>query len=433
MAEQSHGDFNSPAYKRSRAAYTIECAFEYFVTLLVTDAFLAKLLKSIGVSDSLTGIISSFISLSFLFQLFSVLVAHKIRNTKRFAAFFHFISQIFFMTLYLVPFLPFAKEYKPFIAICCILFAYFGNYFVTSVIYKWGNSYVEPHKRAVFSSIKETISLISGMAVTLAVGYVMDKFEAMDNLESGFVFAAVAIFIFAVCDFVCLMLIKNNVKPKEEKTEVVPLREVMVNTVGNKNFRHVIVLKIIWNAATYTTIGFLGTYRIGELAFTVGAVQLINIAGVLSRAAISVPIGKYADKHSFAKGVELGLVIAVAAFACCMVTTPSARYMIIAYTVLYNACQAGVVGNMTNMTFSYVDYKYFVQATAINNSISGVCGFLAALGAGKLLSVIQANGNQIFGIQVYGQQVLAGISLVLVVIALCYNHFVIGKQRVMIQ
>lgn len=433
MIEKTSADFNSPAHKRSRWAYTIECAFEYFVSLLVTDAFLAKILKHIGVSDSLTGIISSFVSLSFLFQLFSVFVAHRIRNTKRFAAFFHFLSQMFFMSLYLVPFMPFAKEYRSILAIICILMAYFGNYFVTSIIYKWGNSYVDPHHRARFSATKEIISLISGMTVTLIVGYVMDHFEAVGNTEGGFVFAAIAIFIFAVCDFVCLMLIKNDLKPQDAPMDVIPMREVAKNTLGNKNFRHDVVLKALWSIALYTTIGFLGTYRIGELAFTVGTIQIFNIIGCITRAALSRPFGKYSDKHSFAKGIELGLVIAVAAFACCMLTTPTTRYLIIAYTILYHALHAGVSGNMINMTYSYVDAKYFVQATAIKNSIGGVCGFLAALGAGKLLSVIQASGNQIFGFHVYGQQVLAGISLILTVAALLYNHFVIGKQQVMKQ
>ena len=51
--------FADPAYRRSRKAYTIECAFEYFVTILVGDAFLAKLLSAIGLSDAFIGIISS--------------------------------------------------------------------------------------------------------------------------------------------------------------------------------------------------------------------------------------------------------------------------------------------------------------------------------------------------------------------------------------
>ena len=66
--------YGSAEYKRSQKAYTIECAFEYFISLLVTDAFLAKLLRSMGADDALCGIISSFISLAMLFQLCALLV-----------------------------------------------------------------------------------------------------------------------------------------------------------------------------------------------------------------------------------------------------------------------------------------------------------------------------------------------------------------------
>ena len=54
--------YNSREYKRSKRAYTLECMFEYFISLLVADAFIAKLLKYFGASDELCGVISSFIS-----------------------------------------------------------------------------------------------------------------------------------------------------------------------------------------------------------------------------------------------------------------------------------------------------------------------------------------------------------------------------------
>ncbi|MBO4971424.1 MAG: hypothetical protein J6D45_01270 [Clostridia bacterium] len=212
--------YDSPEYKRSRRAYTLECAFEYFVSLLVTDAFLASLLSSIGLNDSLIGVITSFISVAFLFQLFSVFIVRKITNTKRFAVFFHALSQLFFMSLYLIPFLPFEYKYKEILVIVCILFAYFGNYLVTSMIYKWGNSFVDPKKRGVFSAGKEMISLILGMAVTLIIGFAMDSFTESGNTNGGFIFAASAILVFSICDFICLMLIKKETVPHEAKRKV---------------------------------------------------------------------------------------------------------------------------------------------------------------------------------------------------------------------
>ena len=176
--------YSSPEYKRSRKAYVAECTFEYFVSLLVTDAYLSTLLHHMGISDAMVGIISSLISFAFLFQLFAIVAVKRIVNIKRASIIFHFASQLFFMSLFFIPFLPFGKEYKTAIVFACVLLAYFGNYLVTSVIYKWGMSFVDTRKRASFGAGKEMVSLISGMVFVLVMGFVIDKFAADDILEA---------------------------------------------------------------------------------------------------------------------------------------------------------------------------------------------------------------------------------------------------------
>jgi hypothetical protein len=162
MTEQKN--FNKPAYKRSRWAYTFECAFEYFISLMVADAFLATLLTEMGLSDAVIGVISSLISVAFLFQLFAILVVQHIHNVKRVAVPVHCISQLFFLVLYLLPFFNIPAQFRTAVIVGCLLVAYFGNYLVTSVIFNWGNSYVDPNTRANFAATKEIISLISGVS-----------------------------------------------------------------------------------------------------------------------------------------------------------------------------------------------------------------------------------------------------------------------------
>ena len=119
-----------------------------------------------------------------------------------------------------------------------------------------------------------------------------------------------------------------------------------------------------------------------------------------------------------------------------MFTTPQTKFCIIIYTVLYNICLAGVSGNITNITYSYVDSRYFAEASAIKNSIGGLCGFGASLLGGVILDLVQKNQGVIkgaIGITVYGQQVLSGISLVMLIITIIFTHFVVSRQKVMIQ
>ena len=370
MTNENKELFDSPAYKRSRTAYKWECTFEYFVALLVGDAFLAKLLTSLGFTDAEAGIVSSLITLAFLFQLLAVFVVRKITNTKLIAIIFHTTSQLFFMSLYLIPFMPFAAAIKKPLVVACIVVAYFGNYMVSTVIFRWGNSFVEPGKRASFTAGKEIISLVSGMVVSFAVGYIMNQFEATDNLKGGFIFAAIAIFIFCLSDLTMLLLIKNDKKPKVEKGQGASMKEIVQNTFFNKSFMSVVVLTILWDSSRFMVIGFLGTYK--NMLYSLSVVQLVNIIAQFGRAVFSKPFARYTQKRTFAKGVELGLVIAATAMFVNIFTTPATAFLIIIYTVLYNVCMAGVSGNLTNITYSYVDSRYFAEASAIKNSIGGI-------------------------------------------------------------
>lgn len=423
--------YNSREYKRSKRAYTLECMFEYFISLLVADAFIAKLLKYFGASDELCGVISSFISLSFLFQIFSVLVMGRIRNTKKTAIIFHTAAQLLFSCLYLIPFIHVDNGIRRVIFIICILAAYFGNYFVTNLIYKWGNSFVDPHKRASFSSTKEMVSLFAGMIVSIALGYAIDQLDKSGDPTLGFLLSSICMLIFCVSDFICLMLIKSD--KKDERTVPPKLSEIMKNTLGNRNYVHTVILKCLWWGAVYTTIGFLGTYKQDELFYTLGQIQLINIVGCAARFLVSKLFGRFSDKHGFVRGIQLAMIVASVAFAANMFTAPGVRWMIIVFVVVYNISQAGAFQNMINISYAFVDVKYFVQAAALKDCIAGVFGFLCAVASGRLLGAIQANGNMIFGIHVYAQQVQSAISLLFVIAAFVYAQITLSHKKTLFQ
>lgn len=425
-------DFQSPEYKRSRAAYMAQCTVYYFVTLLVTDAFLAKLLNSIGIKDSLTGVISSFISISFVIQLLSILIVRLKISTKKLVILFDTIGIFFFMLLYLIPFIPIGAQFKTALVIISVVAAYAGNYLISSICYKWANSFVDPTRRASYSATKEMISLVSGMFFTAAAGFVIDRFEGLGNLNGAFLFIAVSLLILNICNIFCYLLIGKE-RESDRAAEDISILAVLKNIMPNKDFRNLVILTILWDMAKYFTVGFMGTFKTGDLMMSVFSVQVINIAANFARMLISRPMGRYSDRHSFARGFKLGLYMAAAAFFINIFTTRSTWFLVILYSILYSCCFAGTNQNSYNMTYSYVDSRYITQAMAIKNSIGGICGFAASILAGKILGYIQANGNRIFGMRIYAQQLLSAVSFVLVLTAIIFVRKVIEKQKVMIQ
>lgn len=423
--------FDTAEYKRSRVAYATQCTIEYFITLLITDAFLAKLLTNIGISDVLIGIISSFISLAMVMQLLSMFLMGLKIGTKKLVITLDTICNIFYMLLYLVPFMPFGKTIKTITVIISILVAYTFKYLIYSIHYNWANSNVEPTKRASYSAMKEIISLISGIIFTAVVGYIIDRYEDIGNINGAFLFIAVSVLILNVCNFICIMFIrKENEKEAEERASV---SEAIKYIAGNRNFKNVILMSILWEFARYFSIGFMGVFKTKDLAYSVFAVQIINMAASFFRMAISVPFGKYSDKNTYAKGMRMAMIIAAAGFFINIFTAKSTRFLIIIFTVLYNGSLAGINQNSFNIAYSYVDKKYVVQAMAIKNSIAGVCGFIASLAGGKVLAIVQNADNSFLGIPMLGQQLLSAISFAVTFITIVFVYKVIEKQEVKVQ
>lgn len=423
--------FNSKKYKHSRNSYNIQCAFEHFINMLVSDAYLAKVLTEIGISDSVIGVISSIMSLALLFQLASVFAVSKIKNVKKTVIVFNSASQVLFISLYLIPSVRMSVKALTALALLSRLCAYAFMYFVSNIHYKWSNSFVAPDKRASFSAFKEMVSLMLGIIVSLAAGFMFDHFEERGAIRTAFLIAFAVTAAFALCNFICLMNISKPDSPVA--AESFSFREIYKNTLGNRNFTSVVIMTSIFSVATSMTNGFLGTFKTNDLLYSVGAVQLMNIAGYLSRFFVSMPLGRYSDKHTFAKGMKLGMVLQLISFVFVIFCTPSTRWCIIAYTLISMISLAGTNQNSFSIIYSYVDSQYFVQAIAIKNCINGAVGFIASLIAGKILDTVQNNGNYIFGFHLYGQQFLAMISVILTGVCIIYISKVIEKQKVLLQ
>lgn len=428
----SQNIYNSPDYKRSRGAYTAQCAFEYLIAILVTDAFLAKLLTDMGFSDAVIGVIASLTSFSFLFQLLSIYLMAHLRNTKRTVMIYSTIAQLLFLSIYLIPFTPFGVQVKTAIVVACLVAAYFCQYLIMSLHFKWANSYVDPTRRGEYSAVKEMISLVAGIIFTLIAGMVIDYYEGLDNLKGGFLLLASMMLILNVCNFVCLAMIKNEVR-KQDGSRKYSLRDVLNNTLGNRSFVNVIVMTALCEIGRYMTIGFLGTFKTSDLLLSVGTVQIINVVANLVRLAISKPFGRYSDRTSYASGYRLGLLLAASSFVFVAFCTPKSWWCIVVFTVLLNVSYAGTNQNGTNITYNYVKEEYIVQAMAIKQSIVGVLGFCASLVGSKILQHIQQSGNSFMGMSVYGQQVLAVISMLFIIAAAVFSKLVIEKQERMVQ
>lgn len=408
-------------YAFSRFLYIIEAALEYFISIAVGGVYLAEITKHIGISDAITGIITAFVSLGCGFQIIALFLAHK-KPVKKWVTVGHIVSQTLFALMYFVPLLNTSKAVKTILLIATLFLAQIIHNVINSPKINWLMGLVDDKKRGNFTANKEIVSLIGGMLFSYGLGAIMD------HLASRTMFIVGGVILFVLLGLHTLTLVFTKEKPKEKIQ--VDVKKSIKEIIKNKTLLKIIIVFVIWNIANYATVSFSGAYQVGEnaLAFTTTFASIVVIISSLARVIFSKPLGKFADKYSFCKMLYICFSIEAVAFAINIFTVPSnGKVLFTIYSIIHAIGQAGINSAIINLAYDYVSDDQKTGAVALVNTFSGFAGFLTTLALSPLVDRIQKNGNKLFGINMYAQQLLSLISLIGTVIILIYLVAVISK------
>lgn len=408
-------------YKTSRFLYIIEATLEYFISLMVAGAYLAKITSSIGISDTVTGILSSVVSLGCGFQIIAIFLANK-RPVKRWVTILHSINQLSFALIYVVPVIKLSQLGKTILFIAFLLIGHIINYVVNSPKINWFMSLVDDHKRGAFTATKEMVSLVSGMLFTFVLGLVIDGMEANGNLNGAFIACGIGVFVLMLLHSATLIFSKE--KPSENQ-EKIPTKQMLGELIHDKTLFKIIMIGVLWNVISHTATPFYGSYEIKELGFSMTFISILSAVGALSRTIFSRPLGKFADKYSFAKMLNICFFIMLIAFGINIFTVPSnGKILFSSYRILHSIGMAGINSATINLIYDYVKKEKRIGALALSGTFQGFAGFFATLAVSPLVSYIQSRNNTFLGLNVYAQQICSAIATILLIVLIVYLNIV---------
>ena len=420
--------FENDKYALSRVWVIAEAALEYFIALLTSGAYLAKITSALNFSDSLTGILSSFVTLGCIFQLGSGIVFRKASRVKGRVIAFQGIYQLLFVVIYLTPVLNAHANVRTGVFLVAYVSAYVLINLVRSQKNSWMLSLIDDNKRGVFTAKKEIVSLISGMLFTYVMGSVIDNLEYAGNVRGAFVACAVVIFVINAIHMTTLLLTRE----RDEKDGGKENESGSIWTlVKNKKVMSVVLLCVSFYIAHYAAVPFFGAYQIKELDFSMRFISVLSILYSVIRAVFSPFMGKLADKRGFVRMAFVCFLVEAMGFVVVTFTTPeNGKWMYSLYNVAYAISMAGINSALLNIVFSYAPKEMRAQAIALNYALCGVAGFLSTCAASRVVDHIQASGNMIFGIHMYPQQFMSAVAFVLMLVSIAYTYFgVIAKEK----
>lgn len=404
----------------SRICYIIEAALEYFISIMVTGAYLARITSSLGFSDSLTGILSSFVSLGCVFQLGAIRVFGKTRRVKRPIMLCHILNQSLFGMVYLTPVLPLSPRAKTIVFLICFCSAFMISNLITPPKVNWLMGLVDDHARGVFTARKEIVSLLGGMTFTYLTGTVIDALEAAGNIRMTFILGSVAVFLLMALHTISLAPVIET--PCENSGKTGKLRDLL----KNRMYVLVVPVLLLWNVASCCATPFYGAYQIKELGFSMTFISILSIAYSLVRVAASTLMGRLADRSSFSRMVLLCFGIAAAGFLVNCFTVPeNGRIFYSVYYCLSAISMAGINSSLTNLVYDHVRGNDRRSALAISSALGGVFGFCATCLMSPVVAMIQRAGNRFLGIHLYPAQFVSFIALVIVLALIAYLRIIV--------
>lgn len=426
-------------YRKTRIAYIGEAGFEYFISLFVTTTFLVYILDAFGVSAAWKGVLANIATFSCAAQLFTLFLAG--RRVKKIVTIGHLINQLCFVFLYLLP-LPFLSGVpagvRTGLFLAFLLLGHFLNNAINASKINWLMRAVPDGRRGIFTAVKESVSLLGGILLSLGLGALVDFYRARadagDNaaMPTYYLLCAIALLFLTLLHTMTLLVSREDPPAGEHLSPAAALREAF----RNRNLLKVIGVGALWSAASSLSFGHLTAYLQAELGFAtqILTVTVFTVVASLCRMVFSPLLGKLADRISFARCMALCFGVAGVAFLLAAFVTPQSRYLYVGFLCLYYIAMAGINSGTINLIFDYVPPIDRGVALGLGNTCSGIAAFVASLLGGALVSAFPPvtlpgdglrGGVPLFGGYVYVQQLLSVLTVLCILLLLVYLRFVI--------
>ena len=204
--------------------------------------------------------------------------------------------------------------------------------------------------------------------------------------------------------------------PEPEPRVIVPpksFREILATVFGNSDLRRVILFDLMFSIAT-VSLNFSSVYLVQTLGFSYTYITAVAVGHAVFRAVVSPYLGRLADRKSWAYMLRICMVVLMVGYIIYMLCLPAnAFYLYPVFSLCYAFSLGGSNAARTNLCLDYVKHEDRRYVLGIKDAIHGVGAFLATLVASVLVSNVEKNGNQMFGMTVYPQQILYAISAVM--------------------
>ena len=409
----------------SKNMYILHAALGYFITLITSGTYLAKLTTTIGISDGMTAVLGAVTSLAGVFQLLSIPLSSRPR-AKGTVVPMVLINELLHGFLYLIPFLGLPRGGNSAVFFVCIFLSLVMQQVSSPLKFNWFMSLVPSRERPAFQSAVQIFSHITGLIFTFTASWLIDYFERIDNHSAMFLTFSLTIMVISLLNMLTLMVSKEEERQVPDRQNIFSAFSTLVR---NRGFLLYILMYLCNSVGTNISGPFLGTYQIKELGLSMIRISVFNATTVVVSVvflAIFAPI----SRKKGMKGLMIaGFITKAVSYLMVSLAAPGRGFV---FFILYYAIQAigtaAISIGIDTMVLDIVPESQRVSAMATRSVIIGPIAFLTTVVMTPFLTFVQGRGNMFFGRTVYAQQIM-GVMSFAVILCAALVYYIFAKRQ----
>jgi Major Facilitator Superfamily. len=394
-------------YTKGTRLFLLEGISANAIAGLTTGSFLSGFLTSLGVEDSLNGIVGSIPVLLCAVQLFSSVIFENIKQKKFLIALFAFIHRVLLSFMFLVPFLVKGMGARVIFIIALFFLSHFCGNFIGTGAGNWMLKLLRGKNVGKYLGIKDACALAALTLTTLTMGYILDRFRAKDAEANGFLLIGALVLILAFINFLCFSLIKEPNTPKNSR--LIKLKNVLIEPLKDKRFRKIMIFCILWNLSLQVAGPFFAVYNVSRLKLDYTYITVVSLISAVARVCAATIWGRLADKKSWFWVIKSSMfLLGIVHVGWFFMSKDSYLILQPLLQIFSGIAWGGIAISVFNLPYIYAPEEAKVMYVGANSAYAGIFGFIATLIGASIVGLFKQ--VTILGLDISGIQILFAIS-----------------------
>ena len=397
----------------SQRTLMVQSALSSALFSIGTGNFLAGYLTYLGASPAFCAIVAAVPQLGCILQLVSPFLFERLCHRKMAIRICCFAFRMGMGLAGLIPFMLTGKAARLGVAFVLYLLAFLMAGFVTPGLDQWVMELAPKYRRGRFFASKNIMSALMNSAISLALGWQLDRFSAAGRAGIGY------LVLYGCCCF--LACVDQILLGRMEEVAYTPMRSLKVGDLKRPlkdvTYRKIVVFLPAWFFAQNFSSAFLSVYMLQALGMS--HTQISGVAMVASAAGILGTWfwGRVADRSSWNR-IMLWTGCIIGTTYLCWGAVPPGVGLAIPFLLqsLVSACSGSFNVASSNLQYSCAPAEGKTLYLGVGAAISNLTGYGAALLGASAQSMLQLHmGIQSIRILFLGSGVFCLAAVLLIV------------------